>query len=327
MSVTVRPDALTLPPLSSAIGAVDLPGSKSISNRALLLAALAEGVTELRGLLDADDVTHMREALAALGIVVASGTEPRGVLVHGGNGSFPNRRARLDLGNAGTAVRPLTAALAIHGGNYEIRGVARMHERPIADLVDPLVALGCDVRYLANPGYPPLAIGESRAHAGAVVSVRGDVSSQYTSALLMALPIAAGSDRSATTIEVSTPLVSRPYVLITTRLMQRFGVSVEMPDDTTFVVPAGARYTSAGTLDVEGDASAASYFLAAGVLGGGAGARAGVGRDSIQGDVAFADVLRRRGADIRYGRTGSKRGAAAVSTAGRSIAPRSRMRR
>ena len=293
--------ALTLPPLSHASGEVALPGSKSISNRALLLAALADGTTELSGLLDADDVTRMREALAALGIAIEPGVGPHDALVHGGHGRFPRRQARLFLGNAGTAVRPLTAALAMLGGDYEIRGVPRMHERPIADLVDPLVALGCDIRYLGNAGFPPLAIGESRVRAGVPVEVRGDVSSQFLSALLMALPIAPRAERLATTVRVTTPLVSRPYVLITTRLMQLFGVNVASPDEVSFVVPAGARYTSAGMLKVEGDASAASYFLAAGVLGGGPVRVRGAGRRSIQGDIAFADVLARLGADIRFG--------------------------
>ena len=198
-------------------------------------------------------------------------------------------------------MRPLTAALAMLGGDYEIRGVPRMHERPIADLVDPLVALGCDIRYLGNAGFPPLAIGESRVRAGVPVEVRGDVSSQFLSALLMALPIAPRAERLATTVRVTTPLVSRPYVLITTRLMQLFGVNVASPDEVSFVVPAGARYTSAGMLKVEGDASAASYFLAAGVLGGGPVRVRGAGRRSIQGDIAFADVLARLGADIRFG--------------------------
>jgi 3-phosphoshikimate 1-carboxyvinyltransferase len=292
--------ALTLPPLARAHGSVDLPGSKSISNRALLLGALADGTTRLGSLLDADDVARMREALGTLGTAIVPGEGLRDVLVHGSGGRFPSRRASLFLGNAGTAVRPLTAALAILGGDYEIRGVPRMHDRPIADLVDPLVALGCDIRYLGTPGYPPLAIGGSRACAGAPVTVRGDVSSQFLTALLMALPLAKGSERTSTTVRLSTPLVSRPYVLVTTRLMQRFGVEVATPDEATFVVPAGARYT-ATSLDVEGDASAASYFLAAGVLGGGPVRVQGMGRNSIQGDVAFAGVLEHLGADVRLG--------------------------
>ena len=291
---------LTLAPIGHAAGTLELPGSKSISNRALLLAALSSGVTTLRSLLDADDVTRMREALAALGVQVeAAGS--RDVRVPGAAGRFPVRRAQLFLGNAGTAVRPLTAALAMLGGDYEIRGVARMHERPIADLVEPLVALGCTIRYLGAEGYPPLAIGESHARAGAPVTVRGDVSSQFLSALLMALPLARGSDALPTTVSVTTPLISRPYVAITTNLMRRFGVDVATPDGSTFVVPAAARYASPGELAVEGDASAASYFLAAGVIGGGPVRVTGVGRRSIQGDVAFADVLARLGADVRWG--------------------------
>ncbi len=294
-------DALRLPPIAAAKGVIDLPGSKSMSNRALLLAALSTGTTALYGLLDADDVARMREALLALGIVIEPGPGPREVRVQGAGGRFPNRRARLFLGNAGTAVRPLTAALAMQGGDYEIRGVPRMHERPIADLVDPLVALGCTIHYLGTPGYPPLAIGEGRARAGVPVTVRGDVSSQFLTALLMALPLADGADRFPTTIRVTSELISRPYVAITTALMRRFGVDVAVPDPSTFVVPAAARYRSPGTLHVEGDASAASYFLAAGVLGGGPVRVRGVGRDSIQGDVAFADVLKRLGADVRMG--------------------------
>jgi 3-phosphoshikimate 1-carboxyvinyltransferase len=208
---------------------------------------------------------------------------------------------RLFLGNAGTAFRPLTAVLAVLGGNYELSGVRRMHERPIGDLVDALRALGSDVRYLGQDGFPPLAIGAAGAAAGGSASVRGDVSSQFLSALLMALPLARGSGTAATTVNVTGALISRPYVDITINLMRRFGVAVAAPDANAFVVPAGARYTSPGTLVVEGDASSASYFLAAGAIGGGPVRVTGVGRDSIQGDVAFADVLDRLGADIRFG--------------------------
>ncbi len=302
MTTAKRPhDALAIPALRGATGTVDLPGSKSISNRALLLSALCDGETVLASLLDADDVVLMREALAALGVIVAPGAGPREWRVAGCGGRFPVGKADLFLGNAGTAVRPLTAALAILGGEYAIRGVPRMHERPIGDLVAPLRRMGCDVRYLGHPGYPPLAIGPSGARAGETVEIRGDVSSQFLSALLMALPLAGGSPEVGSTVRVTTPLVSRPYVSITTNLMRRFGVEVSSPDESTFVVPAGARYRSPGRLVVEGDASAASYFLAAGVLGGGPVRVAGVGRDSVQGDVAFADVLARQGADIRFG--------------------------
>jgi 3-phosphoshikimate 1-carboxyvinyltransferase len=302
MTPATRPhDALKIPALGRAAGTVDLPGSKSISNRVLLLAALADGATELLGLLDADDVARMREALAKLGVILVPGSAPRELRVEGVRGRFPVGRAELFLGNAGTAVRPLTAALAILGGDYTLRGVPRMYERPIGDLVAPLRHMGCDVRYLGNAGYPPLAIGPSGARAGETIEIRGDVSSQFLSALLMALPLAGGARASASTVRVTTPLISRPYVTITTNLMRRFGVPVAMPDAATFVVPASDGYRSPGRLRVEGDASAASYFLAAGVLGGGPVRVTGVGRDSIQGDVAFADVLARLGADVRFG--------------------------
>ena len=294
-------EALLLAPVVKAAGEVELPGSKSISNRVLLLAALAHGRTQLVSLLDADDVSRMREALDALGVQLAAGPGLRDLGVQGTGGTFPNRSADLSLGNAGTAVRPLTAALAILGGDYRISGVARMHERPIGDLVDALRALHCSIEYLGQEGYPPLRIGASNACAGRPVTVRGDVSSQFLSGLLMALPIAPEADRRSTTVRVSTPLISRPYVEITTRLMRRFGVEVATPDASTFVVPAGPGYRSPGTLRVEGDASGASYFLAAGVLGGGPVRVLGVDRDSIQGDVAFAEVLAGQGAGIRYG--------------------------
>ncbi len=293
------PPQLALPAAAQATGEIRLPGSKSISNRTLLLAALAQGTTTLADLLDADDTQRMLEALAALGIRVERDAAGH-CLVHGGGGRLPSREAQLFLGNAGTAVRPLTAVLAMQGGNYGIRGVPRMHERPIGDLVDALRVLGCDLRYLGQPGFPPLAIGPAGGAAGGPVPIRGDVSSQFLSALLMALPLARGSATTATRVEVEGVLVSRPYVDITTSLMRRFGVTVSS-DKSSFTVPAGARYASPGTLAVEGDASAASYFLAAGAVGGGPVRVRGVGRESIQGDVAFADVLARLGADIRFG--------------------------
>jgi len=290
---------LELAPIARAEGVVALPGSKSISNRILLLAALAEGATTLAGLLDADDTARMVEALRTLGIDVAfTGDRCR---VQGAGGTFPQRSAALFLGNAGTAVRPLTAALAMLGGDFRIAGVPRMHERPIGDLVDALRHPGCDIRYLGNAGYPPLALGPAGGRAGGRIPIRGDVSSQFLSALLMALPLARGAAEEATSVALTTTLISRPYVEITMRLMRRFGVDVAAPDSSTFVVPAGAHYRSPGRVHVEGDASAASYFLAAGVIGGGPVRVTGVGRDSIQGDIAFADVLASQGADIRFG--------------------------
>jgi len=301
MTSAAQSHRLNLPLATRAEGVVPLPGSKSISNRSLLLAALAQGATTLVDLLAADDTDRMLDALKALGVDIERNGTARTCVVKGTWGAFPMRAGKLFLGNAGTAFRPLTAVLATLGGHYELSGVPRMHERPIGDLVVALRALGCDVRYLVQEGFPPLAIGAAGATAGARVDIRGDVSSQFLSALLMALPLARGSASAATTVNVVGPLISRPYVEITTNLMRRFGVVVATPDAQTFIVPAGARYASPGTVVVEGDASSASYFLAAGAIGGGPVRVTGVGRDSIQGDIAFAEVLARLGADVRYG--------------------------
>ena len=298
-----RPPWLDLPPAERAAGTVALPGSKSISNRTLLLAALAAGTTRVRGLLDADDVDRMREALATLGVQIESRAHGE-LVVHGTGGRIPNDRAALFLGNAGTAFRPLAAVLAFGRGRYELRGVARMHERPIGDLVDALRALGADVRYLDIEGFPPLAIGLGPAPGTPIparVTVRGDVSSQYVSALLMALPLLTARGGHDITVDIAGELISRPYVAITTNLMARFGVAVDARDGREFRVPGAARYASPETIDVEGDASSASYFLAAGAIGGGPVRVTGVGRRSIQGDVDFAAALERMGARIQRG--------------------------
>ena len=287
---------LDLPALGRAAGTVRLPGSKSISNRMLLLAALADGSTEIRDLLDSDDTRVMLAALKVLGV----GLEPCGPnawRVAGAGGVFPAKDGDLFMGNAGTAIRPLTAALALSGGSYRLSGVPRMHERPIGDLVDGLRQIGADVRYLGNEGYPPLRIAPADLRLEGPIRVRGDVSSQFLTALLMALPL---TGRMAT-IEVVTELISKPYIEITLNLMARFGVRVEREGWQRFVVPAGQRYRSPGVVHVEGDASAASYFLAAGAIGGGPVRVEGVGRNSIQGDVRFADALEALGARIEWG--------------------------
>jgi 3-phosphoshikimate 1-carboxyvinyltransferase len=279
-------DSLELKPLRRAAGTVRLPGSKSISNRVLLLAALAKGETEIGGLLDADDTRVMREALSALGVAFS---ESR---VTGVGGPFPVKKADLFLGNAGTAFRPLTAALAFSGGEYRLSGVPRMHERPIGDLVDSLRAIGARVDYLENEGFPPLAVRPGKLKTE-TVKVRGDVSSQFLTALLMALPLSGRNSR----IEVQGELISKPYVEITLNVMRRFGVEVRRTGWRYFDVPA-APYRSPGKVLVEGDASSASYFLAAGAIGGGPVRVEGVGRDSIQGDVRFTEVLERMGARV-----------------------------
>lgn len=291
-------------PFTRAEGRITLPGSKSISNRCLLLAALADGQTTLSNLLDADDTQIMRAALRQLGLTVQD-QDSTTCLITGSGGRFPIREADLFMGNAGTAIRPLTAALVMQQGNYRLSGVARMHERPIRDLVDGLRQIGADISYLQEEGYPPIQIHAATVSIPEVVRIRGDVSSQFLTALLMALPLLA---KEAIRIEVIGELISRPYIEITLKLMQRFGVQVQCPDAQTFVIPAqaalqtgGAVYGSPGRLSVEGDASSASYFLAAGAIGAGPVRVLGVGRDSIQGDVAFADALAQMGAVITKG--------------------------
>jgi len=287
---------IDLPELLSARGNVRLPGSKSISNRVLLLAALADGVTEVRDLLVSDDTARMIEALGALGVEIVSlgGDVWR---IKGVGGVFPRRQAELFLGNAGTAFRSLTAVLALCGGEYRLSGVPRMHERPIGDLVDALRQLGADIACTENEGYPPLHIRPAAIKPGEVVRIRGDVSSQFLTGLLMALPLTGVE----TTIEVIGELISRPYIEITLATMARFGVHIRRDGWQRFIVPAGSAYRSPGTAYVEGDASSASYFLALGAIGGGALRVEGVGRDSIQGDVRFAEALAQMGAHIEMG--------------------------
>ncbi|AME22700.1 3-phosphoshikimate 1-carboxyvinyltransferase [Burkholderia sp. PAMC 26561] len=289
---------LDLGPFSRASGTVRLPGSKSISNRVLLLAALAEGETVITNLLDSDDTRVMLAALAKLGIDVKNDGER--CVVKGTGGGFPVKSAEFFLGNAGTAVRPLTAALALNGGEYRVHGVPRMHERPIGDLVDGLRQIGASIDYEANAGFPPLQIHAAGIAIDKPIKVRGDVSSQFLTALLISLPLAQ-SQRGPIVIEVEGELISKPYIEITIKLMERFGLSVERDGWSRFTLPAGGRYQSPGAIAVEGDASSASYFLAAGALGGGPLRVEGVGRASIQGDVNFADALIRMGANVMLG--------------------------
>jgi len=291
---------LDLAPIRRVRGTVRLPGSKSISNRILLLAALAHGETRIRDLLESEDTQVMLEALRALG-VTCTDEGVHGLRVRGAGGAFPVRKANLFLGNAGTAFRPLTAVLALCAGEYRLSGVARMHERPIGGLVDALRQLGADIEYLGKEGYPPLAIHSAQIRGGGKVSVRGDVSSQFVTGMLIALPLTGAR----TILSVEGDLVSKPYVEITLNTLRRFGVEVERHGWTTFTVPAEARYASPGEIYVEGDASSASYFLAAGAISGLAGGGPlrveGVGRASIQGDIRFAETLERMGARIAMG--------------------------
>jgi len=291
------PQHIDLQPVMHAAGTVRLPGSKSISNRTLLLAALSEGSTTIHDLLASDDTLVMLQALHALGIRWEQ-LDPHTHIVHGAGASLPVHQADLFMGNAGTAIRPLTAALAVIGGDYTLHGVERMHERPIGDLVDALNSIGAQVEYTGQEGYPPLRIRRGHIHA-ARMSVRGNVSSQFLTALLMAAPLMAKDH--AVTIEVVGELISKPYIEITLNLMRRFGVTVEQDGWAAFTVQPGQKYASPGSIHVEGDASSASYFLAAGAIAGGPVRVEGVGRDSIQGDVRFADALELMGATVTRG--------------------------
>jgi 3-phosphoshikimate 1-carboxyvinyltransferase len=308
---------LDLPPLRAAAGTVRLPGSKSISNRVLLLAGLCAGTTEVVDLLDSDDTRVMLAALRTLGC----GIEPRpdGVLaITGLGGRLAVHEAALFLGNAGTAMRPLTAALAVlaalQGGRFTLSGVPRMHERPIGDLVDALRQLGCQVDDLGAPGFPPLCVrgrAGGRLDTGHAIRVRGDVSSQFLTALLLALPLASAAR--PVEIVVEGELISRPYVEITLNLLARFGIAVERQGLQRFTIPQGSGYRSPGRIHVEADASSASYFIALGAIAGNDAPLviAGLGLDAIQGDIRFVDAARAMGAvvDGQPGRLVVRRGA------------------
>jgi len=291
------PEHIDLEPVLHAEGTVRLPGSKSISNRTLLLAALAQGTTTIHDLLASDDTMVMLGALRSLGIEWDQ-VDERTVIVHGLGGVLPKHEADLFMGNAGTAIRPLTAALAVIGGDYTLHGVSRMHERPIGDLVDALNQVGAQIEYTGEQGYPPLRIRRGHITASRM-AVRGNVSSQFLTALLMSAPLMAKTH--AVSIDVVGELISKPYIEITLNLMRRFGVEVEQSGWSSFTVQPGQRYQSPGTIHVEGDASSASYFLAAGAIAGGPVRVEGVGEHSIQGDVRFADALERMGAIVTRG--------------------------
>jgi 3-phosphoshikimate 1-carboxyvinyltransferase len=290
---------LDLPALASAHGTVKLPGSKSISNRVLLLAALSAGRTLVHDVLDSDDTRVMLDALRQLGCTVDKTGDT--LAITGLGGRAPNSPARLFLGNAGTAMRPLTAALAVLGGDFTLSGVARMHERPIGDLVDALQQLGCAVTYTGNEGFPPLQIGKPSLQIDAPIKVRGDVSSQFLTALLMALPLVATKN---IVIEVVGELISKPYIDITLNLLERFGIPIQRDGWQRFTIPAGARYQSPGEIYVEADASSASYFVALGAIATGASGSIrieGLGKSSIQGDIRFIEAAAIMGAQIDSG--------------------------
>ena len=287
-------EQLTLAPIAKVSGEVNVPGSKSLSNRALLLAALAEGDTELTNLLDSDDISHMLNALTQLGIQYTLNEDKTRCTVSGNGGAFNVAEPlELFLGNAGTAMRPLCAALAASNVDCVLTGEPRMEERPIGDLVDGLREANADISYLKNDGFPPLQI-KGKTLLGGEMSVDGSVSSQFLTALLMAAPLFAGD----VTIRIKGELVSKPYIDITLDTMAKFGVSVENENYQTFTISGDAKYVAPGKFMVEGDASSASYFLAAGAIKGGTVRVTGIGQHSIQGDIRFADVLEAMGAKV-----------------------------
>lgn len=300
---------LDLPSLESISGVVQLPGSKSISNRVLLLCALSPGVSVVHDLLDSDDTQVMLDALRALGCTIVPSThDDRRLEISGMDlarlKSLSSKSAEplaLFLGNAGTAMRPLTAALTALGVPCTLSGVTRMHERPIEDLVDALRQLGAHIDYLQNEGFPPLQIMPSRMGIDSPVRVRGDVSSQFLTALLLALPLL--SDQGEIVVEVVGELISKPYVLITLRLLAQFGVHIERTDWQRFTIPKGSSYRTPGEIYIEADASSASYFIAAGALSRGALPLKieGLGKNSIQGDIEFVAAARAMGAQIEEG--------------------------
>ena len=298
---------LDLPPLLAAAGTVRLPGSKSISNRVLLLAGLSSGTTAIHGLLESDDTQVMLDALAALGCHIE---RDAGVIrIEGNCGALAAREADIFLGNSGTSVRTVTAALALlataQGGRFTVRGVPRMHERPIGDLIDALRPLGCRIDCTAREGYPPLLLGDGAPHAlnlSAPIRVRGNVSSQFLTGLLQALCLMTHAQD--VVIELVGELISKPYVAITLNLLARFGVQVRNDDWARFTIPAGSRLVSPGEFHVEGDASSASYFVALGAIAASADAPLrieGIGSASIQGDIDFVAAAQAMGANAVLG--------------------------
>lgn len=293
---------LDLTPRARVSGTVRLPGSKSISNRALLLAALARGTTTLTGLLDSDDTRVMRGALNALGVTCSELSANGEIVVNGCSGEFNTAHTDIFVGNAGTAARSLVATLALaarEGARYAVDGVARMRERPIGDLVDALHDIGAAIDYTHNKGFPPLTISGGAIRIEKPIPIRGDVSSQFLTGLLMALPLVTSREGKPATIEVVGELISKPYIEITLAMMAQFGVRVERDGWQRFIVPPMS-YLSPGSYAVEGDASSASYFIAAAAIGGGPIRVEGVGQHALQGDVKFADAMAQMGAQISF---------------------------
>ena len=290
-------EQLTLQPISHVNGEVVIPGSKSLSNRALLLAAMSEGQTTITNLLDSDDIRHMLNALEKMGVEYSLSDDRSRCVVNGKCGPLASSgEFELFLGNAGTAMRPLTAALCLaEGSSFTLTGEPRMYERPIGHLVDALLPLGANIEYLKDADYPPLKIIGTGLNGGEI-EIDGTISSQFLTALLMSAPLAKDDIH----IKVKGDLVSKPYIDITLDLMAKFGVTVTNDNYQRFTVKGGQNYRAPGEIMVEGDASSASYFLAAAAICGGTVRVYGVGKNSVQGDIRFAEVLEQMGASIHY---------------------------
>jgi 3-phosphoshikimate 1-carboxyvinyltransferase len=305
LSMNEEANVMTISPIKSLDGTVTLPGSKSLSNRCLLLAALSEGNTKVENLLESDDIRYMLEALDKLKVPAErDADDSTAVTVTGQAGpinSLVGEDEALDLflGNAGTAMRPLAAALCMGKGKFVLDGVERMRERPIADLIDGLVQLGADVSCVAETGCPPVTINANGLKGGKA-SISGKMSSQFLSSLLMASPAVDGD----VTISIKDELISAPYVSLTIGLMKKFGVNVQIEGDMdgtpSFHIPSTEKYVSPGSILVEGDASSASYFIAGAAITGGTITVRGCGSESVQGDVAFADVMEQMGAKVTW---------------------------
>jgi len=278
-----------------ANGKIYLPGSKSITNRVLLMSALSNGETLIQNYLDSDDTQQMLNALKILKVEFNI-IEKKDILVKGCNHNFPNKNAKLFLGNAGTAFRPLTAVLAIMGGEYILKGINRMHERPIKDLVDSLIKIGAEIDYIENPGYPPLKISPGNIICDKNIKIKGNVSSQYLTSLLIAAPLSNQDLK----IQIIGNLISKPYIDITLKLLAQFGIKYKKNNEwTNFALSSSSRFKSPKTIKVEGDASSASYFFAAGAIGGSVEV-ANINKSSIQGDLEFLKIIKKMGANVEY---------------------------
>jgi 3-phosphoshikimate 1-carboxyvinyltransferase len=282
-----------LQPAAEVSGTITLPGSKSITNRILLMAALSSGQTTINSPLKSDDTNHMLAALKLLGVNYKD--KGNDIVMDGVNQRFPSLQAKLFLGNAGTAFRPLTAVLSMLNGTYEISGITRMHERPIKDLVDALRQIGATINYEGTPGFPPIKILPSNILYKSPIRIKGDVSSQFLTALLMACPL---MDQDIV-IEVDGDLISRPYIDITLKLLEKFGIHYENLNWQSFELNQNSKYKSPVEILVEGDASSASYFFAAAAIAGTIEVF-GINAASIQGDLKFLNVIERMGASIEY---------------------------